>query len=123
METAIQAQPTTTPEPTTKNSYGPFDIRSRVVAQYTHLISKTQPEHLPTLACWLVAKNMEFLWWIKTDLAKCLHLLEMIAEKNGIAVAEQSATASGPATVPDFLLSNGAKVTGPGTQASKKGKK
>jgi len=120
MASAVQAQPTQEPNKTeNKTDYGLFDIRSRVVQQYTHQIGKTTIENVPTLVAWLACKNMEFLWWIKTDLGKCLALLEMIAEKNGIEVNANGQTASGPAALPDFMLSNGMKVTEAGTQSEK----
>ncbi len=123
MSAAIQAQPTTEPDKNqNKTEYGLFDIRSRVVQQYTHQIGKTKIENVPTLVAWLACKNMEFLWWIKTDLAKCVALLEMIAEKHGISVNANGQTASGPAALPDFMLANGIAVTEAGTQNEKSNK-
>lgn len=117
---ATEAVPATQPGNMPKQTYGLFDIRSRVVQSYTHLIGKTQVKNVPTLVAWLACKNMEFLWWLKTDVQKCIHLLEMIAVKHGIEVdADTSNAPQGPASLPDFL-GNGMKVTGKGTQAQRK---
>ena len=107
--TATEATPATQPGNVPSKQYGQFEIRSRVVQQYTHLVNQTAVKNMPTLVAWLVCKNMEFLWWLKTDV-----------QKNGIEVNEGSGTqAAGTAELPEFL-SNGMKVTGSGSQSQRK---
>lgn len=105
-----------------KRVYGLFDLRSTVVTKYTDLLAKTQksaPTSIPALVGWIACKNMDFLWWIKTDIQEVINLLKGISDHLGIVLTVDGKAPASDDGLPDFTLGNGMKVIAPGTQAEK----